>query len=202
MAPQTGAVLGIVVELAVREGALGVDRGGAEQDHAYIQRQQIRGGEEHLFPQRGQRLEHEVHRPVSSIGIDLVEPAGTNVVSEPAGHLKLRRGRQHPQRHQSEQHPLHLRHVELATLGDLGNGLIDPEPVPQLIEHARYLGGEPQVPQQDLCRALDRPFHTGLSKKADPGQKLCIKQMMQADRGADLDFLVGKSDHEVRRESH
>ncbi len=32
--------------------------------------------------------------------------------------------------------------------------------------------------------------------------KLYIDSVMQADKGADLDFLVGKSGHEVKRESH
>jgi dihydroxy-acid dehydratase len=33
-------------------------------------------------------------------------------------------------------------------------------------------------------------------------EKLYIDHVMQADRGVDLDFLVGSSGHEIRRESH
>ena len=32
--------------------------------------------------------------------------------------------------------------------------------------------------------------------------KLYVDHVMQADQGADLDFLVGASGHEVTRESH
>jgi dihydroxy-acid dehydratase len=33
-------------------------------------------------------------------------------------------------------------------------------------------------------------------------ERLYIDHVLQADRGADLDFLVGSSGHEVTRESH
>jgi len=33
-------------------------------------------------------------------------------------------------------------------------------------------------------------------------QRLYIDHVLQADRGADLDFLVGRRGHEVTRESH
>jgi L-arabonate dehydrase len=33
-------------------------------------------------------------------------------------------------------------------------------------------------------------------------QSLYVERVMQADRGADLDFLVGRRGHDVPRESH
>ncbi len=48
-----------------------------------------------------------------------------------------------------------------------------------------------------------RKHWKGLNLGYDRGYvKLYIETVMQADKGADLDFLVGKSGHEVKRESH
>jgi hypothetical protein len=40
------------------------------------------------------------------------------------------------------------------------------------------------------------------SRAASGWQRLYIDHVLQADRGADLDFLVGRRGHEVTRESH
>jgi dihydroxy-acid dehydratase len=54
---------------------------------------------------------------------------------------------------------------------------------------------EELVRRRELWRAPDASFERGY-------YKLHIEHVLQADRGADLDFLVGKSGAEVPRESH
>ena len=84
-----------------------------EEDHIHIEREQVGGGEEHLLLELGQRLEQEVHRPVA-VGVGrLLQSIDVAVVSEPAGRLKLRRGRQRPRGNQAEQHPLDPGRVDI-----------------------------------------------------------------------------------------
>ena len=59
------------------------------------------------------------------------------------------------------------------------------------------------VPPGDLARRSP-PEATTAAYAAPPSgwQRLYIDHVLQADRGADLDFLVGRRGHEVTRESH
>jgi dihydroxy-acid dehydratase len=59
------------------------------------------------------------------------------------------------------------------------------------------------VPAGDLARRTP-PEATTAAYAAPPSgwQRLYIDHVLQADRGADLDFLVGRRGHEVTRESH
>jgi dihydroxy-acid dehydratase len=59
------------------------------------------------------------------------------------------------------------------------------------------------VPAADLARRTP-PAATTSAYAAPPSgwQRLYIDHVLQADRGADLDFLVGRRGHEVTRESH
>src|SRR6202167_74299 len=80
-------------------------------------------------------------------------------------------------------------------------GLIRTGDVIELDVAARRL--DVDVPQEELRRrgppvaAVD-----GYAAPARGWQRLYVDHVMQADRGADLDFLVGASGHEVGRESH
>jgi dihydroxyacid dehydratase/phosphogluconate dehydratase len=59
------------------------------------------------------------------------------------------------------------------------------------------------VPEQELARRTPAPTVTGAYASADRGwQRLYIDHVLQADTGADLDFLVGSSGSHVPRESH
>ena len=63
--------------------------------------------------------------------------------------------------------------------------------------------GHLDVPDGELARRT--PPATTTSAYADPPsgwQRLYIDHVLQADRGADLDFLVGRRGSEVVRESH
>jgi dihydroxy-acid dehydratase len=59
------------------------------------------------------------------------------------------------------------------------------------------------VPADELARLM--PSQATLGGYADPRrgwERLYVDHVLQADRGADLDFLVGASGSEVSRESH
>src|SRR4029450_295279 len=59
------------------------------------------------------------------------------------------------------------------------------------------------VPATELARRT--PSAAAAAAYAAPPsgwQRLYIDHVLQADRGADLDFLVGRRGHEVTRESH
>ncbi|GAA2361514.1 IlvD/Edd family dehydratase [Nonomuraea africana] len=56
------------------------------------------------------------------------------------------------------------------------------------------------LPQRELSGRT--PVTTGFAEPARGWQRLYIDHVLQADQGADLDFLVGSSGHEVSRESH
>ncbi|MEU4327029.1 IlvD/Edd family dehydratase [Nonomuraea dietziae] len=56
------------------------------------------------------------------------------------------------------------------------------------------------LPQREL--SLRTPVTIGFAEPARGWQRLYIDHVLQADQGADLDFLVGSSGHEVSRESH
>jgi dihydroxy-acid dehydratase len=59
------------------------------------------------------------------------------------------------------------------------------------------------VPAGELARRT--PSAAAAAAYAAPPsgwQRLYIDHVLQADRGADLDFLVGRRGHEVTRESH
>jgi dihydroxy-acid dehydratase len=59
------------------------------------------------------------------------------------------------------------------------------------------------VPPEELARREPAPAMTAALPGPQRGwQRLYIDHVMQADRGADLDFLVGSSGHEVTRDSH
>jgi dihydroxy-acid dehydratase len=59
------------------------------------------------------------------------------------------------------------------------------------------------VPADELLRR--QPSATAVAGYAAPArgwERLYVDHVMQADKGADLDFLVGSSGHQVSRESH
>ncbi|GAA0387097.1 IlvD/Edd family dehydratase [Microbispora corallina] len=56
------------------------------------------------------------------------------------------------------------------------------------------------VPASELARR--EPVTTGFAAPARGWERLYVDHVLQADQGADLDFLVGSSGHEVSRESH
>jgi dihydroxy-acid dehydratase len=59
------------------------------------------------------------------------------------------------------------------------------------------------VPPDELARREPAPAMTAALPGPQRGwQRLYIDHVMQADQGADLDFLVGSSGHEVTRDSH
>ncbi|MFL5652536.1 MAG: dihydroxy-acid dehydratase, partial [Chloroflexota bacterium] len=60
-----------------------------------------------------------------------------------------------------------------------------------------------EVPDDELARR--RPSEATVAGFADPGrgwERLYVDHVLQADTGADLDFLVGSSGPTVERESH
>jgi len=62
---------------------------------------------------------------------------------------------------------------------------------------------ELDVPAGDLARRTPPAATTAAyAAPASGWQRLYIDHVLQADRGADLDFLVGRRGHEVTRESH
>jgi len=62
---------------------------------------------------------------------------------------------------------------------------------------------ELDVPAADLARRTPPTAATAAyAAPASGWQRLYIDHVLQADRGADLDFLVGRRGHEVTRESH
>jgi dihydroxy-acid dehydratase len=62
---------------------------------------------------------------------------------------------------------------------------------------------ELDVPAADLARRTPPAAATAAyAAPASGWQRLYIDHVLQADRGADLDFLVGRRGHEVTRESH
>jgi dihydroxy-acid dehydratase len=88
---------------------------------------------------------------------------------------------------------------EAAAGGPLG--LIRTGDVIELDVAARRL--DVDVPQEELRRR--EPPAAAVAGYAAPArgwQRLYVDHVLQADRGADLDFLVGASGHEVGRESH
>ncbi len=88
---------------------------------------------------------------------------------------------------------------EAAAGGPLG--LIRTGDVIELDVAARLL--DVDVPQEELRRR--EPPAAAVAGYAAPArgwQRLYVDHVLQADRGADLDFLVGASGHEVTRESH
>ncbi len=88
---------------------------------------------------------------------------------------------------------------EAAAGGPLG--LIRTGDVIELDVAARRL--DVDVPAEELRRR--EPPAAAMAGYAAPGrgwQRLYVDHVLQADRGADLDFLVGASGHEVTRESH
>lgn len=59
------------------------------------------------------------------------------------------------------------------------------------------------IPDADLERREPSAAAAAAYASADRGwQKIYIEHVLQADRGADLDFLVGSSGHTIPRESH
>jgi dihydroxy-acid dehydratase len=59
------------------------------------------------------------------------------------------------------------------------------------------------IPPEELARREPAPAMIAALPGPNRGwQRLYIDHVMQADRGADLDFLVGSSGHEVTRDSH
>jgi dihydroxyacid dehydratase/phosphogluconate dehydratase len=59
------------------------------------------------------------------------------------------------------------------------------------------------LPAAELARRSPaEPMLAALPAPTRGWQRLYIDHVMQADRGADLDFLVGSSGHEVTRDSH
>jgi dihydroxyacid dehydratase/phosphogluconate dehydratase len=62
---------------------------------------------------------------------------------------------------------------------------------------------ELDVPAEELARRTPPEAATAAyAAPASGWQRLYIDHVLQADRGADLDFLVGRRGHEVTRESH
>jgi dihydroxy-acid dehydratase len=59
------------------------------------------------------------------------------------------------------------------------------------------------VPEEELARRVPSPALVGGFASATRGwERLYIEHVQQADKGADLDFLVGASGSDVARESH
>ncbi|MEV6862030.1 IlvD/Edd family dehydratase [Streptosporangium subroseum] len=62
---------------------------------------------------------------------------------------------------------------------------------------------ELDIPQRDLeQREPSAAMRAGFAAPARGWERLYVDHVMQADQGADLDFLVGSSGHQVSRESH
>ncbi|MGV9778032.1 IlvD/Edd family dehydratase [Streptosporangium sp. NPDC003464] len=62
---------------------------------------------------------------------------------------------------------------------------------------------EVDLPQEELDRRRPSPaMVAAFAAPARGWERLYVDHVMQADQGADLDFLVGSSGHEVSRESH
>ena len=62
---------------------------------------------------------------------------------------------------------------------------------------------ELDIPQRDLeQRKPSAAMQAGFAAPARGWERLYVDHVMQADQGADLDFLVGSSGHQVSRESH
>jgi dihydroxy-acid dehydratase len=92
-------------------------------------------------------------------------------------------------------------HVAPEAAADGPLGLIRTGDVIELDVAARRL--DVDVPQEELRRR--EPPAAAVAGYAAPArgwQRLYVDHVQQADRGADLDFLVGASGHEVGRESH
>jgi dihydroxy-acid dehydratase len=62
---------------------------------------------------------------------------------------------------------------------------------------------EVEVPDGELARRVTTDaFTAGLADPRRGWERLYVDHVLQADTGADLDFLVGASGSAVRRESH
>jgi dihydroxy-acid dehydratase len=62
---------------------------------------------------------------------------------------------------------------------------------------------ELDIPQRDLeQRKPSAAMQAGFAAPARGWERLYVDHVMQANQGADLDFLVGSSGHQVSRESH
>jgi dihydroxy-acid dehydratase len=60
-----------------------------------------------------------------------------------------------------------------------------------------------EVPDDDLAsRAPNQPTLAGFANPQRGWERLYVDHVLQADTGADLDFLVGSSGSVVSRESH
>ncbi len=67
--------------------------------------------------------------------------------------------------------------------------------------HARRIDVE--VPDEELARRVPDPATVaGFAAPARGWERLYVQSVLQADTGADLDFLVGSSGSAVSRESH
>ncbi len=80
------------------------------------------------------------------------------------------------------------------TLGLVQNGDEIEVDVPNRTIHL-HVSDEELAERRKNWQPIDLGYDRGYTK-------LYINTVMQADKGADLDFLVGKSGHEVKRESH
>jgi dihydroxy-acid dehydratase len=59
------------------------------------------------------------------------------------------------------------------------------------------------VPAAELARREPAPAMTAaLPARSRGWERLYIDHVLQADQGADLDFLTGSTGHEVTRDSH
>ena len=86
---------------------------------------------------------------------------------------------------------------ESAVGGNLGlvqNGDVIEVDVPNRSIHL-HVSDEELAERRKNWKPIDLGYDRGYTK-------MYINTVMQADKGADLDFLVGKSGHEVKRESH
>ena len=80
------------------------------------------------------------------------------------------------------------------TLGLVQNGDEIEVDVPNRVIHL-HVSDEELAERRKNWQPIDLGYERGYTK-------LYINTVMQADKGADLDFLIGKSGHEVKRESH
>jgi len=58
------------------------------------------------------------------------------------------------------------------------------------------------TPEELAQRQASTTMVDGFAAPARGWERMYIDHVTQADRGADLDFLIGASGHEVTRESH
>lgn len=140
--------LGLAGGVGALDLEVGGGGGGVKEQQVDLEVQQVRHRPVHRFGEVVFDLQQPVHRPVAGVHLDGLQPWQGDPFGHPGGGSQLRQRLKRPVRDQGEDHPLGGR-VETASRQQLGQGRVDPQPVPQAVEHPRASHG-PRVHEVDL----------------------------------------------------